>query len=72
MFVNLYLTDGSNIRCCSIFPDEVKTGDMPYLSKDAIDKAISKVPWGNKFISYQSKTMSGRLHVNNIDYYEAV
>ena len=44
MFVNLYLTDGSNIRCCSIFPDEVKTGDMPYLSKDAIDKAISKVP----------------------------
>lgn len=70
MLVNLYLDDESVIRECAIFPEEVNKGDQNYNSKNEVDTALSKVPWGNKFISYQSKYMQGRIHVNNILSYE--
>ena len=72
MFVNLHLIDGSVIRYVTLFPEDVSPGDHPYVTKDAIDRAISKVPWGEKFVCYQSKVISGRVHVNSIEKYKVV
>jgi hypothetical protein len=69
MLVDIYTDDGNVIRKCNIFPEDVKQGDLPFASKEQIDDAIRKVPWGFKFISFQTKNINGKIHVNNIKTY---
>jgi hypothetical protein len=70
MRVNLYLKDGNVIKRCNIYPEDVKNGDLPYVIKDQIDQALSKVAWGIKYVSFQTESSQGQVHVNNIERFE--
>ncbi|MBL4951059.1 hypothetical protein JK635_02240 [Neobacillus sp. YIM B02564] len=72
MLVNLYLTDGNILKECSLYPEDVKNGDLPYKTQEEITTALYKVPWGLKYISYQTKSLHGQVHVNSIEKYEFV
>lgn len=70
MLVNIYTKEGNVIKKCNIYPEDVKQGDLPYSTKEQIDNALGKVPWGFKFISFQTENIHGKIHVNNIEKYE--
>lgn len=72
MRLDLYLEDGTIIKNCAIYPEDVETGDQNIQDKEEIVSMLQKVPWGMKHISYQSRLTQGKIHVNNIDKYEFV
>lgn len=72
MLVNLYLKEGNVINGCNIYPEDVERGGLPYRTEEEIDTSLMQVPWGNKYISFQTENINGRIHVNNIVRYEVV
>ena len=70
MLLNLNLTDGSIIKECSIFKEDVQRGDQSITDKEEIERMLQRVPWGMKYVSYQNKLIQGKIHVNSIDTYE--
>jgi hypothetical protein len=72
MLVNLYLKDGNVIKNCFLYPEDVKNGELPFVSKEKIEQALGKVLWGFKYISFQTESLHAQIHVNNIEKYEFV
>lgn len=70
MLVDIYTKEGNVIKRCSIYPDDVKSGDPPFTDIEQIENAFKKVPWGVKYISFQTKNINGFVHVNNVEKYE--
>jgi hypothetical protein len=72
MLVNIYTKEGSIIKQCSLFEANVRNGDSPFTNLADINKAMLKVPWGEKYSSFQSKELNGTIHVNNIERYTII
>jgi hypothetical protein len=72
MLVNLYLIDGIVIKNAYLYPEDVKNGELPFASKEQIDQALTKVPWGFKHVSFQTESLHAQVHVNNIEKYEYI
>jgi hypothetical protein len=72
MLLNIYTKDGNVIKNCNVYPEDVKNGDLPYLDIEQIETALRKVPWGIKYISFQTESLHGQVHVNNIEKYEII
>lgn len=70
MLIDINTEDGNVIKKCNIYPEDVRQGNLPFVSEEQIEKALSKVPWGHKYISFQTENIHGQIHVNNIISYE--
>jgi radical SAM superfamily enzyme len=66
MRIDITVKDGTVIKGCCIYPEDVKNGDSNITDKKEIDMVLSKVPWGKKYISFQNEFINGHIHVNNI------
>jgi len=72
MRVNLYLEDGNNIYKCYLYPEDVRDGFANLTEIEDIENALSKVPLGRKLVSFQSGSINGKIHVNQIKSWDVV
>jgi len=72
MRVNLHLEDGNNIYKCYLYPEDVRNGFANLTEIEDIENALGKVLWGRKLVSFQSGSINGKTHVNQIKSWDIV
>ncbi|MBT2755813.1 hypothetical protein [Mesobacillus foraminis] len=72
MRVNLTLVDGTSITNVYISKENRRISEWPYLTKEGIRRALSRLPQDSKFFCYQNEFLLGKLPVNRVKEYQII
>jgi len=69
LLVDIILKDKTVLSNCTIYPEDVKSGQGGFTTVQEINNVFSKIPWGIKYIAFQNELINGHTHVNNVESY---